>query len=54
MDLSFHHRLRTGFLEIAAREPHRCVIIDASGSVDEVHATILKAVAERLPDCLPP
>jgi dTMP kinase len=50
MDLSFHQRLRAGFLEIAALEPKRCVIIDASCSVDEVHAAILKAVADRLPD----
>ena len=48
MDLSFHQRLRAGFLEIAAREPQRCVIIDASRSVDEVHAAIVKAVADRL------
>jgi dTMP kinase len=53
MDLSFHQRLRAGFLEIAALEPQRCVIIDASGSVDEVHAAILKAVAERLPEHMP-
>ena len=49
MNLSFHHRLRAGFLEIAAREPQRCVIIDASRNVDEVHAAILNAVANRLP-----
>jgi dTMP kinase len=53
MDLSFHQRLRAGFLEIAALEPQRCVIIDASCSVDEVHAAILKAVADRLPDRIP-
>jgi dTMP kinase len=53
MDLGFHQRLRAGFLEIAAREPQRCVIIDASGTVDEVHAAILKAVADRLPDRSP-
>ena len=49
MDLSFHRRLRDGFLEIASREPQRCVVIDASGTVDEVHAAIMKAVADRLP-----
>jgi dTMP kinase len=53
MDLGFHQRLRAGFLEIAAREPQRCVIIDASGTVDEVHAAILKAVVDRLPDRSP-
>ena len=28
MDIAFHERLRQGFLEIAARNPERCAIID--------------------------
>jgi dTMP kinase len=44
----FHARVRTGFLEIAAREPERCVVIDASGTVDVVAAVIAQAVHERL------
>lgn len=48
MDTSFHHRLRDGFLDIARREPERCVVIDASRSLDEVHAAILDAVDARL------
>ena len=48
MDLSFHERLRDGFLAIAALEPKRCVVIDASGTVEQVHAAVMDAVAERL------
>ncbi len=48
MDGEFHGRLRDGFLEIARREPERCVVIDASSSIDSVHAAIADAVRERL------
>jgi dTMP kinase len=44
----FHARVRTGFLEIAAREPERCVAIDASGEVAAVAAAIARAVGDRL------
>jgi dTMP kinase len=45
---SFHDRLRAGFREIAAAEPGRCVLIDASGEPDAVHRAVLGAVAQRL------
>ncbi len=48
MGRDFHERVRRGFLEIARREPERCVVIDATGNVDEVTARIFAAVAERL------
>jgi dTMP kinase len=44
----FHARVRTGFLEIAKREPKRCIVIDATGSVDAIAAAIAEAVKERL------
>jgi dTMP kinase len=44
----FHERLRRGFLEIAAGEPGRCVLIDAQASTDEVHRAILTALRVRL------
>ena len=31
MGVDFHRRLRDGFLEIANREPERCIVIDAEG-----------------------
>jgi dTMP kinase len=39
--------LRTGFLTIAAAEPERCVVIDASGTIDDVRAAIGAAVGQR-------
>lgn len=48
MDLSFHHNLRAAFLDIAQKEPNRCVVIDASQTPDKIHADIIKVVRERL------
>lgn len=40
---AFHARLRTGFLEMAAAEPDRIRVVDASGDVDDVARKILNA-----------
>ncbi len=48
MDAAFHERLRAGFLEIAAAEPERCVIIDAGAEKETVRAEIWAAVRARL------
>ncbi|MGP9822545.1 dTMP kinase [Salinarimonas sp. NSM] len=47
-DRAFHETLREAFHAIAAREPERCVLIDASGDVDTVAARIAAAVLPRL------
>src|SRR5262245_15258450 len=44
----FHARVRAGFREIAAREPARCVLIDATGEVDTTAAAIARSVSQRL------
>ena len=44
----FHVRVRSGFLEIAAREPGRCMVIDATGSIDAIAGAIADAVRDRL------
>lgn len=44
----FHARLRRGFLDIAAAEPDRCVVLDATRDKDETTAAIREAVAARL------
>lgn len=44
----FHERLREAFLHIAAREPQRCAVIDATGDPDVVETRVWAAVAERL------
>ncbi len=48
LDREFHIRLRQGFLDIAAADPARCVVIDASVDREEVHRAVLAAVSERL------
>ncbi|MEW6392665.1 MAG: dTMP kinase [Pseudomonadota bacterium] len=45
--LAFHERLRTGYLEIARREPERCVVIEANAEIDDVTAAIIDAVDQR-------
>ena len=46
--LAFHQRLRAGYLEIARREPERCVVIDADAELDAVTAAISDVVSQRL------
>jgi dTMP kinase len=45
---SFHAALRQCFLDIAAAEPERCVVIDATQPPDAVEAAIWSKVSERL------
>lgn len=46
--LAFHERLRAGYLEIARREPERCVVIEANADINAVTAAICEAVDQRL------
>jgi len=46
-DGGFHERLRQAFLDIANRNAHRCAVIDASGSEEDVAAKIWAAVSAR-------
>jgi dTMP kinase len=45
-DVAFHERVRAGFLAIAASEPERVVIVDATEPVDVVAARLLDLVAD--------
>ena len=47
-DAAFHTRVRKAYLDIAAAEPKRVCIIDASGSVTETHKRVLGLVAPFL------
>jgi len=47
-DAAFHQRVRAEFLAIAAREPGRCVVIDAGQPVDAVLSQGLAALEGRL------
>ena len=46
--IEFHRHVRAGFLEIAAGDPRRCVVVDATRSVEDIAAEIARAVGERL------
>ncbi|MEX1169468.1 MAG: dTMP kinase [Chloroflexota bacterium] len=46
-DLSFHRRVRNGFLALAAASPERFAVIDAARPPDDV-ATAVNAAADRL------
>jgi dTMP kinase len=48
LDPAFHARVRAGFRAIAAAEPGRCVVADATDSPEGVAAAILSAVQSRL------
>jgi dTMP kinase len=45
---AFHARVRAGFAELAAAEPDRIAVVDASGDVDEVARRVWAAVEERI------
>ena len=46
--LAFHERLREGFRAIAASEPQRCQLIDATGSIEDVETAIWSTISARL------
>ena len=46
--LSFHAKVREGFLKIAEAEPSRVKLIDAMRNVDEIHSDIIRIVENAL------
>ena len=44
--LAFHEKVRQGYLDVAAREPHRFYVIDASLPEDQVTARITQLLQE--------
>ena len=46
--VEFHQRLRQGFLDIAAAEPDRCVVVDAAAEPDAVAEAVWAVVRDRL------
>ena len=47
-DLTFHRRVRQGFLDLAHAEPHRFLVLDATRPEDELEAEIWAAVSKKL------
>lgn len=48
LDLAFHERLRAGFLDIAAKNKNRCIVIPDGLSMDEVATQVYDAVVKRI------
>jgi len=46
--LAFHEKLRDGFLTLAANEPDRCVVIDATLPKEQVAEQIWRVVVKKL------
>lgn len=46
--LTFHERVREGYLELARREPERIIVVDASRSIEAIHREVLDIVKVRL------
>lgn len=47
-DLAFHQRVRAGYLEMAAADPQRWVVVDGRGTPDDVAEAVARAVEARL------
>lgn len=47
-DLSFHHKVRNGYLKLAKSESNRFKVIDGARQIEEVHSEILQHVKGRL------
>jgi dTMP kinase len=46
--LEFHQRVREKFLELAAADPEHYLVLDARGSIDDLHAAVRERVAGLL------
>ncbi len=46
-EVAFFEKVRSAYLDLAADEPDRFVVIDGAGSVEDADAAIARAVAER-------
>jgi dTMP kinase len=47
-DITFHRRVREGYLKMAAEEPERWLVIDASQSRDEISDKIWQRISQLL------
>jgi dTMP kinase len=47
-DVEFHKRVRSGYLEIATKEPERIKLVDASEGIEQVHNRIIKIIMDFL------
>ena len=46
-EIAFHKRVRDGFLTLSILEPQRIKVIDASGSIEEIHGKIMRILQDH-------
>jgi len=51
--LEFHQRVRARYLELAAAEPHRYLVLDGAAAEPAVHEQVVAAVLARLETAVP-
>ncbi|HWP45202.1 MAG TPA: dTMP kinase [Blastocatellia bacterium] len=44
-EAAFHDRVRNGYLKLAAKEPDRFRIVDASGSIEQAHDQVMSIIS---------
>lgn len=47
MDISFHERVRRGFLETAKKNLDRCLVLDANREIEDIHQLIIADLEGR-------
>ena len=47
MDIDFHQRVRKGFLDIAAGDPDRFVVLDGNNSVEDIARQVVSSVGQH-------
>jgi dTMP kinase len=50
LKLDFHQRVRNGYLEMAKNEPGRWLVVNASGTIEEINRSICERLEEVLSD----
>lgn len=50
--LTFHQRVRAGYQQLAIDDPDRFLIIDGSGTIEEIFAAISTQVSARIPEAV--
>jgi len=48
LDTDFHEKLRQGYLDIAVKNPDRCIVVDAKQSIGEIAESLWSATQEKL------
>jgi dTMP kinase len=48
LDVAFHKRLREGYLDIAHKNPQRCVVVDAEGAIEVISERLCGIVGDKL------